>query len=64
MAFTGQLYRLHSDKYLPFNSYVRIDGPHDTYGITRGCRQLDDGRWLNVVRGVPKQISEQPVYNF
>jgi hypothetical protein len=64
MAYTGQLYQLYSNKYLPFNSYVAVNGPWDTYGITRGCTQEPDGRWLNVVRGTPKQITEKPIYQF
>lgn len=54
-SFAGQLYQLHSSRHLERGAYVAVNGPWDAYGIVLACRRQDDGRFLNVIRGVKRR---------
>lgn len=63
MAYTGQLYQLHSVTPLADGSYVAINGPWDTYGVVTSSTKKDERVWLNQIRGVPKRGWENPSTN-
>lgn len=59
----GSLYQLFSSRQLPVSSYVAVNGPHDTYGIILKS-EPKDGKYLNLIRGVPRRDSETPIFQF
>ncbi len=64
MAYTGQLYQLESKRQLGHQNYVAVNGPWDSFGVIISSKPSSDGRWLNLIRGVPKRPYDKPKYNF
>lgn len=61
MAYTGQLYQLTHKSQLPSGSYVRINGPWDTYGVVISSAPWHTGDFLHQIRGTRLREGEQPV---
>lgn len=64
MAYTGQLYQLHSKSQLHAGAYVAVNGPWDRYGVVLKSDPQADGRHLNLIRGVKARTGEKPVAQF
>lgn len=56
MAYAGQLYQLRSKEKREVGSYFPIDGPWDTHGRVIKSEPLNEGGFLNLVRGVEKKV--------
>lgn len=55
MAFAGQLYQFRSKHQRSIGSYFFINGPWDTHGRVIKSEPLNDGEFLNLVRGVKEK---------
>jgi len=62
--YTGQLYQLQSQYRLSDGAYVLVNGPWDTFGVVQKITPQDDGRFLNLIRGVKPRVLEMPVASF
>lgn len=62
--FSGQLYQFSHPTRLFDGAYVRIDGPHDTFGRVVSSAPAPEGGHLHQVRGVKPVRGERPVANF
>lgn len=62
--YTGQLYQLASNRSLHFGAYVKVNGPHDTYGKVLKSDPRPDGSFLNLIRGVPAMRDMVPAAQF
>lgn len=56
MTYAGQLYQLRSKERKEVGSYFPIDGPWDTHGRVIKSEPLNEGGFLNLVRGVKKKV--------
>jgi hypothetical protein len=62
--FSGALYQLYSTGELSTGAYVRVNGPHDTFGVIKSSKKQPDGRFLNLIRGSKPRIVDTPVASF
>ena len=49
--YTGHLYQLESGFELAADSYVKINGPHDTFGQVLSSSRTPSGCFLHLIRG-------------
>lgn len=54
----AQLYQLCSSRQLPNGAYVEVNGPHDRYGVVQSSTPIEDGKFLNMIRGCPYKPGE------
>lgn len=63
----GTLYQLVSPYQLGPLSFVKVNGPHDTYGRVVKSEPKEDGAYLNLIRGVgrfKRDSKERVAYDF
>lgn len=61
--FSGQMYQFRTERKLGAGDYVRIDGPHDTFGRVIAST-LEGKTFLNLIRGCKEARGLKPVASF
>jgi hypothetical protein len=62
--YSGALYQLYSAQQLRTGAYVGVNGLHDRFGMVLRSLPTEDGRWLNLIRGIKERTGERIVANF